>query len=84
MRDIRTSVGMTQEELAEAAGISRSIIARLELGANQPTWQTVIALARELGCLPNDFLPDGRLPQPTKPAAKPKAAGKGQRTRKGE
>jgi transcriptional regulator with XRE-family HTH domain len=59
LTSIRKAVGMTQTELANASGIHRQVIIRLEAGTNQPTWPTVVALAKALGCTPNDFLPDG-------------------------
>jgi transcriptional regulator with XRE-family HTH domain len=70
LRAVRKAAGLTQVALAERSGIHRQIIARLELGTNQPTWATVVVLARALGCTPNDFLPN--LPQAAKPARKPR------------
>jgi transcriptional regulator with XRE-family HTH domain len=47
--EIRTRVGMTQQALAEQSGISRSTIAKLELGEHQPTQHTLNQLAAVLG-----------------------------------
>lgn len=40
---------LTQEELAEKAGVSRTVIARLESGATNPTVGTVSRVASVLG-----------------------------------
>lgn len=45
----RTRLGMTQEELAERAGINRSYLAGLERGRRNTTLKTVEALAKALG-----------------------------------
>jgi putative transcriptional regulator len=66
LRALRKAIGLTQAELAEASGVHRQIIARLETGVGQPTWTTAVALARALDCTPNDFLLEDE------PAAKPK------------
>jgi transcriptional regulator with XRE-family HTH domain len=65
LRSIRKAADLTQTELSERSGIHRQVIARIELGENQPNWATVVVLARALGVTPNDFLP------PAPPAAKP-------------
>lgn len=45
----RTKLGMTQEELAERAGINRSYLAGLERGRRNTTLKTVEMLAQALG-----------------------------------
>jgi putative transcriptional regulator len=45
----RYQAGLTQPELAEAAGTTRSTIARLEAGDNTPSVDLAIAIARVLG-----------------------------------
>jgi transcriptional regulator with XRE-family HTH domain len=47
--EIRTRKGMTQEALAKASGVSRSTIAKLELGEHLPTQETLGKLATVLG-----------------------------------
>lgn len=49
LRALRTDRGLTQQELAERAGISRVTIARFEAGEQLPRYQTMIALADGLG-----------------------------------
>jgi transcriptional regulator with XRE-family HTH domain len=45
----RTKLGMTQEELADRAGINRSYLASLERGRRNTTLKTVEMLAKALG-----------------------------------
>ena len=45
----RISKNMTQNEVAEKAGISRTVIARLESGTTNPTLSTVSRVANVLG-----------------------------------
>jgi transcriptional regulator with XRE-family HTH domain len=47
--EIRTRMGMTQRALAEQSGISRSTVAKLELGLHKPSPQTLTQLAGILG-----------------------------------
>lgn len=48
LKKLRAERGMTQEALAEKAGLSRSYIARLELGQQDPTLGTLEKLAKAL------------------------------------
>ncbi len=45
---MREKRGMTQKQLAEASGIGRTVIARIERGDHAPTLVTQIKLARAL------------------------------------
>lgn len=58
LRALRDAAELTQAALAEKAGIQVNSIARLERGAYQPTWITVLKLAEALGVEPNDFRPE--------------------------
>ena len=51
---IRAAVGMTQRELADAAGTSQPTVAAYESGAKSPTWRTVERIASSVGlvCYP--------------------------------
>jgi transcriptional regulator with XRE-family HTH domain len=48
LKTLRAGREMTQEALAERAGISRTYIARLELGQQDPTLGTLRKLAKAL------------------------------------
>jgi uncharacterized protein len=41
IRSARRSAGLTQSELAERAGVTQSVIARLERGGGNPTFETL-------------------------------------------
>ncbi|HID57335.1 TPA: XRE family transcriptional regulator [Candidatus Poribacteria bacterium] len=49
LQRLRRQAGLSQEELAERAGISRVTIARIETGEQSPRYETLIALAKGLG-----------------------------------
>ncbi len=46
LRDARSRAGLTQRALAQRAGTSQSVVARIELGETSPSWDT---LTRILG-----------------------------------
>jgi transcriptional regulator with XRE-family HTH domain len=48
----RLSRGLTQEQLAEATGLSQQYISGLEQGQRNPTILTLLALAQALGTTP--------------------------------
>ena len=51
---IRAAAGITQRELADAAGTSQPTVAAYESGAKSPTWRTVERIASSVGlvCYP--------------------------------
>jgi transcriptional regulator with XRE-family HTH domain len=56
VRRRRVELGMTQEDLAEAAGLSQQYISGLERGQRNPTVVTLWELSRPLSLLPADLL----------------------------
>lgn len=52
-RDLRM---MNQQELADAAGVTKSTVSRLENGYHRPHWDTVRQLAQALDIDPNELL----------------------------
>lgn len=49
LKALRASTGLSQSQLAAAAGLSLGAITHLEQGLRQPGLQTAMALARGLG-----------------------------------
>jgi transcriptional regulator with XRE-family HTH domain len=49
VREARTSVGLTQRQLAQLAGVPHSTVARIETGAIDPRFGTVDRLVRACG-----------------------------------
>lgn len=54
----RQAFGMTQEKLAEAVGIGRSMVAQIERGSKVPNMVLGRDLARVLGCGMEELLGD--------------------------
>lgn len=50
IREYRKSAGMTQEKLSEKLGVSRSAIAKYEIGDIIPTIDRLIEIADAIGC----------------------------------
>ena len=50
IRQLRIEEGMTQDQLAEQAGLKQSHIARIEAGCYSVRLDTLQAIARSLGC----------------------------------
>jgi transcriptional regulator with XRE-family HTH domain len=65
LRELREAAGLTQEQLAERAGMAWRTVTHLEGGDRKPTWETVLALCRALGTEVGEFArePAGR-PEP--------------------
>lgn len=51
----RFTLGMTQKELAERAGVHRKTVTDLEASDRMPNWKTANKLARALDCEPHDL-----------------------------
>jgi transcriptional regulator with XRE-family HTH domain len=67
LRELRELAALSQEELARAAGVSRTTVARAELGLIAPHPSTVRKLARALRRRPADLM----VPPAPQPAASP-------------
>jgi len=68
LRQLREAAGLTQEGLAEQAGMHRFGIAKLERGEREPAWATVQSLAKALGVNCLAFQDDGETVHPAEPA----------------
>lgn len=91
LRELREKVGLTQQQLADKAGMHREGVAQLERDRRQPSWESVLALARALGVEVSAFVVEGlpsAEPAPPRPHGRPRkdeGAGKkkGKRKRQG-
>ena len=54
LRSLRTSRSLSQQELADGAGVSRQTISGIEAGINSPSVALALRLARVLGCRVED------------------------------
>lgn len=56
LRQLRKEAGLTQEQLALAAGIERNYVSLIERGINQPALKVIFKLAEALGTTPSKIL----------------------------
>jgi len=59
LRGARRAVGLSQEALAEKAGVDRSYVSRVETGKVSVGLDTLAELARAVDVAPNELLRDG-------------------------
>jgi transcriptional regulator with XRE-family HTH domain len=75
LRAVRELHGLTQQELADRAGVSKSLVSKVETGEKPSTWDFAVAVARALqvdaGALMGDALVDAHGPQGRIAAALP-------------
>lgn len=79
LKGLREAAGLSQQALADRAGLNVFGVAKLEQGQREPAWSTVLALAAALGVTCEAFgpppgdKPGPRAPAgPARPAAKPR------------
>ena len=56
LRNLRTKAGLSQEELAERAGIDRSYLGGIERGEHNLALINIIKIAKALNLLPHKLL----------------------------
>jgi transcriptional regulator with XRE-family HTH domain len=49
IRELREGAGLSREQIADAAGVSVRAVVQWELGAREPGWFNMLALAEALG-----------------------------------
>jgi transcriptional regulator with XRE-family HTH domain len=71
LKQLRDEAGLSQEDLADAAGLFRTYMSRIETGLANPTLTVICALSEALNIGPYELLipPDDRLPKRTKSKA---------------
>lgn len=72
LKELRVQAGLTQDGLAERAELSKAGVADLEQGRREPSWATVLALAKALGVTCQAFLEAGVTTEKSKPGRPPK------------
>jgi transcriptional regulator with XRE-family HTH domain len=58
LSELRKNAGLSQEKLAELAGLDRTYISLLERGLRQPTITTLFNLSKALGISPSSLIKD--------------------------
>jgi transcriptional regulator with XRE-family HTH domain len=61
LREVRERRFLTQQQLAERAGVAKVTIARIETGATRPSFTTVRKLAAALEVSPEEIVPNPAL-----------------------
>jgi transcriptional regulator with XRE-family HTH domain len=56
VRQLRTSAGITQEELAFKAGIDRTYASQIERAVSNPSFGIICQIADALHCKPEELL----------------------------
>ncbi|WP_426212017.1 helix-turn-helix domain-containing protein [Massilia sp. TWP1-3-3] len=56
LRAVRTESGLTQEQLAHAAGVDRTYVSLVERGINQPSIRVIFRFAAALGRSPTELV----------------------------
>lgn len=63
LREVRTAKGMSLRSLAQALGVSASLISQVEIGKTQPSVSTLFAMANHLGVSLDELV--GNVPSTT-------------------
>jgi transcriptional regulator with XRE-family HTH domain len=74
LRELREARGWTQQQLADASGVTASTVRCIEQGWNKPAWDTVLALCQALAVRPDAFTQapaDRPPPRPGRPRKAP-------------
>jgi transcriptional regulator with XRE-family HTH domain len=58
IRECRMSLGLSQEQLADLAGLHRTYVGSIERGERNPSLLNIARLAKALKLQPRDLMPD--------------------------
>jgi transcriptional regulator with XRE-family HTH domain len=72
LRALRARAGLTQQQLAEMAGLHRQGIVKLERGEREPAWSTLLALADALNVGLQEFADSESSMASTTPLGRPR------------
>jgi DNA-binding XRE family transcriptional regulator len=61
VRARRLALGLSQEALADLAGVDRSHMGKIERGERNVTFLNILRIAKAIGCMPSDLLADAEL-----------------------
>lgn len=56
VREIREQRGLTQQQLADKAGVASTFLSDIERGVRNPSWSTVLGIAKALGVKPSELV----------------------------
>ena len=56
LKNIRETLGLTQEDVAGLSGLRASAISHFETGLRQPSLRNIVRLCRALHCKPNALI----------------------------
>jgi transcriptional regulator with XRE-family HTH domain len=79
LKAAREAAGLTQEQLAERAGVYLHVVSKMERGVREPTWPTALKFAKALGvsvaAFEGELLGDGS--KESRPRGRPRKAAEG-------
>jgi len=55
VREIREERGLTQQQLADKAKVASTFLSDIERGVRNPSWSTVLAIAKALRVKPSEL-----------------------------
>lgn len=55
IKEKREQLNLTQQELAQMAGITQAMLSAVEIGAKNPSFQVAVAIANALNCTTDDL-----------------------------
>jgi transcriptional regulator with XRE-family HTH domain len=78
LKEVREARGLSQQQLADQAGLHLMTVSKLERGVQEPAWPLVLALASALGASCEDFRgapsPPTSAEKPARPRGRPPKA----------